>query len=172
MHYTDIILNQFFMAFNTITRTSIKTASFSTRNNDFYSGRKSIKSIIPLLLLAILSFSANAQSKSTLIFGDALLKDKRMEKTGTALTVVGAITLFTGNIMYWKTYNANGNNSPDETRVKNAGYIMLAGMGIMAVGIPLWAIGKSRERHIRIEAELVKFKGFASANGIGLKINF
>jgi hypothetical protein len=42
----------------------------------------------------------------------------------------------------------------------------------MAVGIPLWAIGKSRERHIRIEAELVRFKDFASANGIGLKIYF
>jgi hypothetical protein len=49
---------------------------------------------------------------------------------------------------------------------------MLAGIGIMAVGIPLWAIGKSRKRHIRIEAELVKFKGFASGNGIGLKMKF
>lgn len=95
-----------------------------------------------------------------------------MEKIGTALTVVGAATLFTGNILYWKTYNDNGNNGPYATRVRNAGHIMLAGIGIMAAGIPLWAVGKSRERHIRIEAELVKFKGFASAKGMGLKLIF
>jgi hypothetical protein len=49
---------------------------------------------------------------------------------------------------------------------------MIGGLGLMAVGIPLWAIGKSKERHIRIDVELVKFKGLASANGIGLKIRF
>jgi hypothetical protein len=160
------------MAFNTIPRTSHNTASLSMRSNNNYSGSKPVRSIIILLLISIFSFSANAQSKSTLIFGDALLKDKRMEGVGTALTIVGAATLFTGNILYWKSYNDNANNGPDEAKVRNAGHIMLAGIGIMAIGIPLWAIGKSRERHIRIEAELVKFKGFASANGIGFKINF
>jgi len=49
---------------------------------------------------------------------------------------------------------------------------MIGGLGLMSVGIPLWAIGKSKERHIRIDAELVKFKGLASANGIGVKIDF
>jgi hypothetical protein len=160
------------MAYNTIPRTLHNVAPLSMWNNNLYSGRKSLKSIIPLLLLSIFSFSVNAQSKSALIFGDALLKDKRMEKIGTALTIVGGATLFTGNILYWKTYNGNANNGPDEVKAKNAGYIMLAGIGVMAVGIPLWAIGKSRERHIRIEVDLVKFKGFASANGIGFKINF
>jgi|GEM_PF-1152504 hypothetical protein len=147
-------------------------ARLSMRRNNFYSGSKSMKSIVPLLLFAIFSFSVNAQSKSTLIFGDALLKDKRMERIGTVLTVVGSATLFTGNLLYWKSYNDNGNNEPDAVKVRNAGHIMLAGISIMAVGIPLWAIGKSRERHIRIEAELVKFKGFASADGVGIKINF
>ena len=160
------------MAFNTNPPTSHLSALLSTRSNNLYSGSKSMKSIITLLLLAIFSFSVNAQSKSTVIFGDALLKDKRMERIGTVLTVVGSATLFTGNILYWKSYNDNGNNGPDAVKVRNAGHIMLAGIGIMAVGIPLWAIGKSRERHIRIEAELVRFKDFASANGIGLKIYF
>jgi hypothetical protein len=49
---------------------------------------------------------------------------------------------------------------------------MIGGLGLMSVGIPLWAIGKSKERHIRIDAELVKFKGLASANGVGLIIRF
>jgi hypothetical protein len=131
-----------------------------------------MKRFIPLLFLVIFSLQVNAQSKSTLIYGDALIKDRRMEKIGTALTVAGGITLFTGNILYWKTYNHNGNNKPDKNMATNAGYIMIAGVGMMAVGIPLWAIGKSRERHIRIEAELVRFKGLVSANGLGLKIRF
>lgn len=131
-----------------------------------------MKRSIPLLLLAIFSLNANAQSKSTLIYGEALIKDRRMEKIGTVITVAGGITLFTGNILYWKSYNNNTNNGPDKDKATNAGYIMMAGVGLMAVGIPLWAIGKSRERHIRIEAELVRFKGFASANGVGFKIRF
>jgi hypothetical protein len=49
---------------------------------------------------------------------------------------------------------------------------MFGGLGLITVGIPLWAIGKSKERHIRIDAELVRFKGLASANGVGLKIRF
>jgi len=131
-----------------------------------------MKQSIPLLLLAIFSLQVNAQSKSTLIYGEALIKDRRMEKIGTVLTVAGGITLFTGNILYWKSYNNNSNNGPDKDKATNADSIMIAGVGMMAVGIPLWAIGKSRERHIRIEAELVRFKGLASANGLGLKINF
>src|SRR5664279_6591546 len=113
------------------------------RSPKSYSRSKSGKSIIPLFLLAIFSFSVNAQSKSTLIFGDALLKDKRMERIGTVLTVVGSATLFTGNLLYWKSYNDNGNNEPDAVKVRNAGHIMLAGISIMAVGIPLWAIAVS-----------------------------
>src|SRR5664279_3711603 len=117
------------------------------RSPKSYSRSKSGKSIIPLLLLAIFSFSVNAQSKSTVIFGDALLKDKRMERIGTVLTVVGSATLFTGNILYWKSYNDNGNNGPDAVKVRNAGHIMLAGIGIMAVGMPYGQLA-SQEKDI------------------------
>jgi hypothetical protein len=83
---------------------------------------------------------------------------------------VGGATLFTGNILYWKSFNAN--EEPQGNKVRSYRDVMIAGAGLLAIGIPLWAVGKSGERHIRIEAELVKFKDFASANGIGLKLTF
>ena len=49
---------------------------------------------------------------------------------------------------------------------------MAGGIGLMAVGIPLLTIGKSKERHLKIEAELIRFRNYASANGFGLKIRF
>lgn len=131
-----------------------------------------MKTLILVLLLVIFTVSVNAQQKNSLIFGDALVTDKKMERIGTVLTVIGGVTLFVGNIMYWKIYNDYSNNDPPKDKVRTYGHVMLGGLGIMAVGIPLWATGKARERHIRIEAELVKFKGFASANGVGLKIRF
>ncbi|MGA2406478.1 MAG: hypothetical protein ABSF81_06995 [Bacteroidales bacterium] len=131
-----------------------------------------MKTLILVLLLAIFTVSVNAQSKRSLIFGDALVKDKNMERNGTVLTVIGGVALFTGNILYWKTYNDYGNNEPPADKVNLYSHVMLGGLGLMAVGIPLWAIGKVNERHIKIEAELVKFKGLASVNGIGLKIRF
>ena len=129
-----------------------------------------MKTLILVLLLAIFTVSVNAQSKSTLVFGNALVKYKKMEITGTVLTVIGGVALFTGNILYWKTYNDN--SEPSKDKVNTYRNVMFGGLGLMAVGIPLWAVGKSKERHITIEAELVKFKGLASANGIGLKIRF
>jgi len=131
-----------------------------------------MKTSILVLVLSIFTISVNAQSKNSLVFGDVLLKYRNMERTGTIFTVVGGVALFTGNILYWKSYNNHGNTDPSENKVKTYSYVILGGLGLMAVGIPLWAIGKSRERHIRIEAELVKFKGFASADGVGIKINF
>jgi hypothetical protein len=122
-------------------------------------------------LLSGFAFSVFAQSKSTMIFGEAIIKDKRMERIGTILTVVGSGTLFAGNILYWRMYN-EGNKESSGDKVATGRTLMIGGLGLMAVGIPLWAIGKTKERHIKIEAELVKFKGLASVNGIGLKIRF
>jgi hypothetical protein len=103
---------------------------------------------------------------------DAYNRDKKMERIGTALTVIGGVTLFVGNVLYWKVYNEGANGEPSGNKVNTYRGVMIGGLGLMAVGIPLWAIGKSKERHIRIDVELVKFKGLASANGIGLKIRF
>jgi hypothetical protein len=131
-----------------------------------------MKTLILFLLLAIFTVSVNAQSKNSLIFGNALVKYKNMQRTGAVLSVIGGVAFVAGNIMYWKVYNDYGNSEPPVDKVNTYGHVMLGGLGLMAVGIPLWAIGKAKERHITIEAELVRFKGLASANGIGLKIRF
>ena len=137
----------------------------------YFKGRI-IKIFVPVLLLIIYIAPADAQSKNTLIYGNALVRDKNMQTTGTVIIAVGAATLFTGNLLYRKTYNDRGNSEPPEDKVNTYRYVMFGGLGLMAVGIPVWAIGKSKERHIKIEAQLIKFKGLASANGIGLKIKF
>jgi hypothetical protein len=131
-----------------------------------------MKAFIIVALLIAISVSGKAQSRSSLIYGDAVAKYKKMEITGTVLTVVGGVTLLTGNFLYWKSYNSQAEGDVQESKVKNSRNLMLAGIGIMAVGIPLWAIAKSNERHITLEAELVKYKGLAFANGIGIKIRF
>jgi hypothetical protein len=131
-----------------------------------------MKNLILVLLLTIFTFSVKAQSKSSLIFEDALGKDKKMERIGTALTVIGGVTFFVGNLLYWKVYNDSANGEPSGDKVNTYRGVMIGGLGLLAVGIPLWAIGKSKERHIKIEAELFKFKGLASVNGVGLKIRF
>ena len=128
--------------------------------------------IILTCLLLFFVLSVSAQSKSSMIFGNALAKDKKMQKTGTVLTVIGGVTLFAGNIMYYKVYNDYGNTDPPEDKLSTYRNVMLGGLGLMAAGIPLWVIGVLKERHITIEANLVKFKGSASVNGIGLKIRF
>ena len=131
-----------------------------------------MKILVVVLLFELLTFSVNAQTKNSLIFGNAMVKYKNMQKTGTVLTVIGGVALFTGNILYWKTYNDHGNTEPVGDNARTYGHVMLGGLGLMAVGIPLWAVGKTKERHITIEAQLIKFKGLASANGIGLRIRF
>ena len=131
-----------------------------------------MKTSILVLVLSIFTISVNAQSKNSLVFGDVLLKYRNMERTGTIFTVVGGVALFTGNILYRKSYNNHGNTEPSENKVKTYSYVMLGGLGLMAVGIPLLTVGKLKERRITIEAELVKFKGLASVNGIGLKVKF
>jgi hypothetical protein len=129
-----------------------------------------MKMPILVLLLIILTLSVNAQSKSPMIYGNALVKDKRMQRIGSVLSVIGGVALVTGNIKYWKIYNDYGNTEPPTDKVKTYSRVMLGGLGLIAVGIPVWAIGKVNERHF--EVALVKFKGSTSINGIGLKIRF
>jgi hypothetical protein len=131
-----------------------------------------MKSLLLALLVVFFTGTGFAQSKSTLIFGDAVQKYKKMETAGTVLTVIGSVTLFTGNILYWKINNEPDNGEPDKTKMNTYRYLMFGGLGMMSVGIPLWAIGKTKERHIRIEADLIKYKGSVWANGIGIKMRF
>ena len=131
-----------------------------------------MKKIISICFFLFFVLSVNSQTKSPLTFGDALTKNRKMQRAGTVLTVAGGVTLFAGNVMYWKMYNENDNSEPPQDRVDTSVHLMLGGLGLMAVGIPLLTIGKTKERNIKIEARLDNFKGHASIQGIGLKISF
>ena len=131
-----------------------------------------MKTLLFIFLLAIVSVSLNAQTKKSLVYGNALVRYKNMEKTGTLLTIIGGVALFTGNVLYWKTYNNHDNGEPQANKAATYGYVMVGGLGLLAVGVPLWATAKAKEKHIRIEAGLVKFNGLVSANGVGLRIRF
>ena len=131
-----------------------------------------MKRIVSICFLMFFVFSGNAQSKGPLIYGDAQMKNKRMQKAGTALTIIGGVTLFAGNVMYWKVYNDDGTSESEEDKVDKSVNVMLGGLGLMAVGIPLFTIGKTREKDIRIEARVDSFRGTASIKGIGVKIRF
>lgn len=133
-----------------------------------------MKNLLLVFLLVIFTIPGIGQSKNSLIFSNALEKDTKMVRAGTILTAIGGIALFTGNFMYWKAYNHDMN--PPENKVKTSRTIMLGGLGFMAVGIPLWTTGKIKERHIRIEAQLINLKEYSPASGKALvcavNINF
>jgi hypothetical protein len=131
-----------------------------------------MKKLFFILLLAIITISIGAQAKSSLVYKDALIKDQNMQKAGRVLIAVGGAALFVGNIMYWKIYNDYGNNDVPRGKANKSVGVMVGGIGLMAAGIPLLTIGKSKERHLKIEAELFRHKSFASIIGIGVKVRF
>jgi hypothetical protein len=131
-----------------------------------------MKTTILAILLLIIAVSLNAQNKSTLIYKNALDKDKKMQKAGYVLTIIGGATFFAGNIMYKKIYNDSDKSEPSEDKLNTYRNIMLGGLGLMAVGIPIWAIGTVKERNISLDAELFKFQGTTYICGIGMKIKF
>ncbi len=130
-----------------------------------------MKKLCLVIFITILSVSLNAQTGNSLIFGKALVKYQHMEKAGTVLTILGGATLFTGNVLYWKVYNHPNGETP-ATKAVTYRNIMFGGLGLMAVGIPLWSIGRTKERRITIEARIVRFNGYVSANGAGMVVRF
>jgi hypothetical protein len=131
-----------------------------------------MKKLILVFLVAIITIQLNAQSKGSIIYGEAVTKYRKMEITGTVLTAIGGAVFFTGNILYWKSYNNHSIDEPVASKVSTYKGIIYGGLGLMAVGIPIWSVAKSKERHISIDAQVVKFKGLASATGVGFKIRF
>jgi hypothetical protein len=129
-----------------------------------------MKKLIAICFFVFFVLSLSAQSKNSLVFGDAVVKYKTMQKTGAVLSIIGGAAFIAGNIMYWKIYNDFGINEPPGGRVKTYRQVMIGGVGLLAVGIPVWTIGRVKERHIEIG--LVRFNRLTSANGIGLKISF
>jgi hypothetical protein len=131
-----------------------------------------MKTTFLVLLFSIMAVSVNAQNKSTLIYKNAIEQDKKMQKAGYVLTIIGGATFFAGNIMYKKIYNDSDRSEPSEDKLNTYRNIMFGGLGLMAVGIPIWAIGTVKERNISLDAELFKFQGTNYISGIGIKVRF
>lgn len=131
-----------------------------------------MKTLYLVILITFLTVTSNAQSGNSLVFGKAIVKYQNMEKAGTVITVLGGAALFTGNYLYWKAYNHRDIEEPSSSKVNTYRNIMFGGLGLMAVGIPLWTYGRVKERHITIEARIVRFNGYVSATGAGLKVRF
>jgi len=130
-----------------------------------------MKQLILAISVALITISLNAQTNSSMIFSSAQSKYQKMETAGTIISAIGGVAVFTGTLFYRKIYNDQDEENPG-TKARIYKDIVIGGIGVMAVGIPLWAIGKSKLRHIEIEASLVNFKGYANASGFGLKIRF
>jgi hypothetical protein len=131
-----------------------------------------MKTLYLVFLITFLTITSYAQSGNSLVFGKAIVKYQNMEKAGTVITVLGGAALFTGNYLYWKAYNHRDIEEPSSGKANTYRNIMFGGLGLMAVGIPLWTYGKVKERHITIEARIVRFDGYLSATGAGLKVRF
>ncbi len=131
-----------------------------------------MKKIIPAILLVICIFPARAQNQSSMVYSNALQKDQRLQTIGTIMTIVGGATLFAGNLMYRKVYNDYINTDVPQNKVTVAKDIMFGGAGLMVIGIPLLTIGRLKEQHLKIEAQVVRIKGYAYTGGVGIKLRF
>jgi hypothetical protein len=132
-----------------------------------------MKRLILFCLIVFFAFPVNAQSRKPINQEQLnldLTKAENVKRTGLVLTVIGGVAAVSGTVLYWKIYDNYGNREPPSGKVKAYAYTMLGGLGLTAAGIPLWIIGGAKTRHI--EAELVRFNGSASVNGIGFKIKF
>jgi hypothetical protein len=138
-----------------------------------------MKALIIVLLLVIFTVPLNAQKKSKFTqeqLNNALVKAKKLKTTGAVITLSGCVLDVTG-IALLATAPVTGTRTGifgttewNNHDWRGGWYVLLAGVGFTALGIPLWSTGAAKKRHI--EVALKKFQGSASANGIGLTIRF
>jgi hypothetical protein len=131
-----------------------------------------MKLTVTVVIFTMISLCLGAQTNNSLVYSNAIAKYRTMETAGTFLTIAGGVTFFTGNYLYWKAYNHRDIEEPSAAKVRNSRNIIFGGLGLMAVGIPVWSIARKNERHITISASLVRFNGYATANGAGINIRF
>jgi len=147
-----------------------------------------MKTLIMILTLGLFTLSVNAQwyynSFSVSNINDlnqdqlnlSLAKANQSIKTGRIMTGAGLGVFIIGSIIYSSGLNNIASSTTysgidDGLNKGIAGaYIASAGGIVAGIGIPLWISGFMRKSDIEIA--LVKFKGSASINGIGLKIRF
>jgi hypothetical protein len=131
-----------------------------------------MKTSVLTLFLILFTIPVVSQTNNSIVFSTAQDKYQKIETAGVVLTAIGGGALLFGNIMYWKTYNNGNQTEPDEGNATTYKRIMFGGLGVMAVGIPLMVIGRTKLRHIEISASLIRYNGISSANGIGLSVRF
>jgi hypothetical protein len=136
-----------------------------------------MKKLVSICLLVFFAFSVSAQKQSPLNqeqLNLALVKAKNMKGTGAVCTVIGAVATVTGFVMLSNSKRVYDPLFPNNIWYSHVDYegggVFLVGIGLLATGIPFWAIGGTKESHIEIA--LAGLKGSASINGIGFKVIF
>jgi hypothetical protein len=132
-----------------------------------------MKKTLFLSILVVLTISLNGQTPwyyrqygvnnindlSEEMLKEALQDAENKVKTGPILTFVGIGTTVVGGILYAHAMSFDG-TILDELRQIGPGtsgvLLMIAGSGIIAIGVPFWIIGADRKNSI--EVALVKFK--------------
>jgi hypothetical protein len=106
----------------------------------------------------------------------SLTKANQSVKTGQIMTGIGVGVGIIGGIIYASGLSGIVNSNTigginDNLNKGIAGaYLMYGGIITAGIGIPIWIVGANKRNDI--EVALVKFKGSASANGIGIKLRF
>ena len=147
-----------------------------------------MKTTIFGLLLAILTVSVNAQSKSPLNqeqLTNNLTKANKKQRTGAILTVIGGAATIGGyfmmeNGMFRKYPSTPGHITGDTySTIWGAAGIALfvVGVPIICIGVPTLFIGSIQKNRAQknLQISLVNFNtpsNYSSINGIGLSIRF
>ncbi len=137
-----------------------------------------MKKLIVISLIIFLAIPAEAQSYSTMNQEQlqfALEKAKSKTSTGAVLTVLGTLATVGGTILYVNglngiVYDDYGNIQDNTNEALGGIFVMCAGMGMLGAGIPIWITGANKKE--KIELQLLKYQGSASALGVGFKITF
>ena len=136
-----------------------------------------MKRLISIAILVLFAFSAKAQKKPPLNQDQLnleLVKAKTVNQSGIILTIIGSATFITGTVLLVTSPVDGeidwGGGVTTKTHVWRGGGVMLTGLGVTAVGIPLWIAGGIKKKHIN--NALGRIKVTASVNSIGLKIRF
>lgn len=137
-----------------------------------------MKKLIVILLILILAVPVGAQSYSSMNQEQlqfALEKANNKKSGGIVLTVLGTLTTIGGTLLYANglngiVYDDYGNIEDNTNEALGGIFVMCAGMGMLGAGIPIWITSANKKE--KIELQLLKYKGSASAFGVGFKITF
>jgi hypothetical protein len=136
-----------------------------------------MKGLISICFLVLFTISVQAQKKPQLNqeqLNLQLVKANTMNQSGIILTIIGSATFITGTVLLVTSHVDGeidwGGGITTKTHDWRGGGVLLTGLGLTAIGIPLWIAGVIKKTHIN--KAMVGINVSASVNGIGLKIRF